>query len=60
MTSRPNHHPFAYDAPIPGMNWYAGCDPDGTTVNEEGVCNGCGEKACPDCGHEVVNGKCDC
>jgi len=48
----PVHRPAAYDAPIPGRHWYAGCDPDGPRVGPDGVCEGCGESACPKCGLE--------
>jgi coenzyme F420-reducing hydrogenase gamma subunit len=54
---RPVHQPLCPDAPIPGGPWhYAGCDPDGARVNANGVCEGCGGIACPECGLEV----CDC
>ena len=52
----PVHAPFAPDAPIPGHNWFASCDPDMPRVDPDGVCRGCGEHACPDCGHEIVIG----
>lgn len=44
------HQPPAPEAPIPGRHWYSGCDPDLPTVGPDGVCRGCGEKACPKCG----------
>lgn len=57
----PTHQPIAPDAPIPGRHWYSGCDPDGARVNPEGVCEGCGEKACPVCGHGFYpDGGCGC
>lgn len=52
----PVHRPLAADAPIPGFHHYASCDPDRPTVAPDGVCRGCGENACPDCGNE----SCDC
>ena len=60
---RPVHQPPAYDAPIPGIHFYAGCEPggdmdletgrytgSGPRVNPDGICEGCGEPACPICG----------
>jgi hypothetical protein len=47
----PVHHPYAPDAPIPGTHHYSACDPDRPRVAPDGVCEGCGEKACPTCGH---------
>lgn len=53
---RPVHQPAAPDAPIPG-NWhYSACDPDQPRVNPNGICEGCGEHACPDCGLENCAG----
>jgi hypothetical protein len=52
VDERPPHQPEAYDAPIPGRHWYAGCDPDLPRVNAAGVCEGCGARACPECGRE--------
>ncbi len=66
----PVHRPVAWDAPIPGKHWYAGCEPSGDWDSEygrytgtgprvdpaTGICEGCGEKACPECGME----DCDC
>ncbi len=58
---RPVHQPAAPEAPIPGRHWYSGCDPDRPTVGLDGVCEGCGQKACPECGHEVwPDGVCGC
>ena len=48
---RPVHRPFAPDAPIPGIHHYGGCDPDHPRVGVDGVCEGCGETACPECGY---------
>lgn len=48
----PVHQPAAPDAPIPGRHWYAGCDPDQPRVGPDGICEGCGEVACPECGRE--------
>ena len=45
------HQPIAPEAPIPGRHWYSGCDPDGPLVRPDGICEGCGERACPRCGH---------
>lgn len=54
----PVHQPFAYEAPIPGLNWYSGCDPDRPRVNPEtGICESCGATACPTCGSEIVKIK---
>lgn len=58
MTDRddwPVHQPGpAYDAPIPGVHWYGGCDPDYPRVNPAtGRCESCGEKACRECGREA-------
>lgn len=48
----PVHQPGpAYEAPIPGVHWYAGCDPDQPRVDPlTGICEGCGERACGECG----------
>lgn len=56
------HRPSAPDAPIPGKQWYGGCDPDYPLVDEDGICQGCGEQACPECGYEPHpwDGKCKC
>lgn len=49
----PVHQPEAFDAPIPGRQWYSGCDPDRPRVNPAtGRCVGCGGVACPVCGLE--------
>lgn len=57
IDERPVHRPLCPDAPIPGgPHHYAGCDPDHPRVNAAGTCEGCGGKACPECGLEV----CDC
>lgn len=49
----PVHQPDAPDAPIPGRHWYQSCDPDLPRVNPEtGICEGCGESGCRDCGRE--------
>lgn len=60
----PVHRPEAYDAPIPGRHWYAGCEPadyseeygyhgPGPRVNPAtGHCEDCGAEACVDCGRE--------
>ena len=45
----PAHRPEALDAPIPGRNWFSGCDPDQPRVFR-GRCLGCGEVACDECG----------
>lgn len=50
--SWPVHQPEAHDAPIPGRHWYAGCDPDLPRVRPDGICEGCGGRACPQCGRE--------
>lgn len=61
----PIHRPEA-DAPIPGRHWFAGCEPGGDFDPEvgnyvgagprvdpaTGICEGCGERACPMCGRE--------
>jgi hypothetical protein len=61
LDDRPVHRPAAPDAPIPGRHWYSGCDPDRPRVRPDGVCAGCGEHACPDCGHEPYpDGVCGC
>lgn len=58
---RPVHRPPAPEAPIPGRNYYAGCDPDLPRVDTDGVCEGCGERACPVCGHGFwPDGRCAC
>lgn len=47
----PVHQPGPADAPIPGVHWYAGCDPDRPRVNPAtGLCESCGEAACVECG----------
>lgn len=56
----PIHRPYAPEAPIPGTHWYGGCDPDHPRVNPDGICVGCSEVACPACGYEPVDGRCDC
>lgn len=57
MASLPTHQPLCADAPIPGGPYhYASCDPDMPGVHPDGICEGCGERACPECGCEV----CDC
>lgn len=48
----PTHQPSAPEAPIPGRHWYGGCDPDRPRVGPDGICLGCGEIACPECGRE--------
>lgn len=50
----PIHQPGpAWEAPIPGIHWYGGCEPGNPRVNPAtGVCEGCGENACPACGRE--------
>lgn len=62
----PVHRPEATGAPIPGRHWFAGCEPGGDQDGETGryhgagprvnpatgVCEGCGESACPECGRE--------
>lgn len=58
---RPVHRPIAPEAPIPGRHWYGGCDPDRPRVGLDGKCEGCGEAACPDCGHGFYSdGGCGC
>lgn len=61
MDDRPRHRPAAPDAPIPGRQWYGGCDPDLPRVDEHGHCESCGGDACPVCGYEVYpGGVCKC
>lgn len=61
MTCEPVHRPAAPLAPIPGRHWFGGCDPDLPRVRPDGVCRGCGEKACPECGYErYPDGECAC
>lgn len=49
----PVHQPFAPDAPIPGVHWYSGCNPDYPRVDPStGLCEDCGEPACRTCGRE--------
>ena len=49
----PIHRPAAYDAPIPGIHWYQSCTPDHPRVDPStGLCEDCGEHACPICGRE--------
>ena len=43
----PTHQPEAPEAPIPGRHWYGGCDPDRPKVDPDGICLGCGDRACP-------------
>lgn len=63
--TRPVHQPRAWDAPIPGVHYYAGCEPGGDfdpergtyegtgpRVNPDGVCESCGARACATCGRE--------
>lgn len=68
----PVHQPAAPEAPIPGRHWYAGCEPggdydyelgqytgEGPRVNPlTGICEGCGEHACPVCGREHDEEEC--
>lgn len=49
----PTHQPEAPEAPIPGRHWYGGCDPDRPKVGPDGICLGCGRRACPECGREA-------
>ena len=51
----PVHQPGpAYEAPIPGLHWYGGCEPDHPRVNPlTGRCEGCGETACGVCGRSI-------
>lgn len=56
----PVHRPAAGDAPIPGRHWFGGCDPDLPGVTPDGVCEGCGGLACPECGYERWDGVCAC
>lgn len=68
----PIHQPPSPDAPIPGRHWFAGCEPadydaergyhgPGPRVRPDGVCEGCGEKACPRCGAGFYpDGRCQC
>jgi hypothetical protein len=46
----PIHQPIAPSAPIPGRHWYGGCNPDTPRVRPDGVCEDCGDHACPVCG----------
>lgn len=48
----PVHRPGpAYEAPVPGIHWWGGCNPDYPKVNPEtGCCEDCGEPACTVCG----------
>lgn len=49
----PIHQPECFDAPIPGRQWYGGCDPDRPRVDPAtGICVSCGGRACRDCGRE--------
>lgn len=62
----PVHQPECLDAPIPGRAWFAGCEPGGDWDSElarytgagprvdpgTGICAGCGERACTECGRE--------
>lgn len=50
----PVHQPGpAFEAPIPGLHWYGGCEPGQPRVNPEtGLCEACGEAACPRCGRQ--------
>lgn len=49
----PVHHPIAPEAPIPGVHWHSGCDPDRPRVDPStGRCGGCGGTACRECGRE--------
>lgn len=62
----PVHQPGpAYEAPIPGLHWYGGCEIGYPRVNPDtGICDGCGELACrvcgkqdcPECGHALPGG----
>lgn len=51
----PVHQPGpAYEAPIPGLHWYGGCEPGYPRVNPQtGRCESCGETACVVCGREA-------
>ena len=52
MSYRPPHQPECFEAPIPGRQWYGGCDPDLPRVDADGICEGCGGHGCPTCGRE--------
>lgn len=70
----PHHAPIAPDAPIPGRNWFSGCEPGGDwdsetgrytgtgpRVSPAGICESCGETACPVCGAGFYpDGGCQC
>ena len=61
----PPHQPECFDAPIPGRQWYSACEPggdwdsesgrytgEGPRVRPDGTCEGCGGRACAECGRE--------
>ena len=58
----PTHQPTVPEAPIPGRDWYGGCEDGYPRVNPvTGICESCGEKACPKCGHGFYpDGGCGC
>ena len=58
----PRHQPAAPDAPIPGRQWYGGCEDGYPRVDPAtGVCEGCGGVACRVCGCEFYpDGGCRC
>lgn len=57
----PVHRPIAPEAPVPGRQWYGACDDSYMRVRPDGVCESCGEKACPVCGGGFWDdGVCQC
>lgn len=56
------HQPIAPDAPIPGRQWFGGCDPDLPRVDPAtGRCESCGDAACVECGCGFYpDGGCGC
>ena len=49
----PVHQPYAPEAPIPGIHHYGGCSDDYPRVRPDGICEDCGQRACPVCGLEL-------
>ncbi len=48
----PRHQPECFDAPIPGRQWYGGCEPGARVNPATGLCGCCGGSGCTVCGRE--------
>lgn len=60
LIDAPRHLPECFDAPIPGRQWYGGCNPDGGHIHPgTGLCSECGARACRECGLENCPDGCE-